>query len=181
MTKLAPLVAWLLLGAPAVQDAATTPPQFSDYPALGPYSGPPGVPRLRNRVDQRYRNVVEEALKNAPDFASEYKLAKFQIGNGPLGVLLVDVKSGLIFHLPPQVGLFLLNTGCLARYKLWQKPASEEADDSNALTYSLRSELLIVRRCVARGVEKSYFRWHNQKWTLLARSLSPPPPPQPVP
>jgi len=181
MTKLAPLVASLLLGVPAGQEAATNPPHFTDYPAPVPYSGPAGTPRFRNKVDQRYRNVVEEALKNAPDFASEYKLAKFQIGNGPPGVLLVDVRSGLIFHLPPQVGLFLSNTECLSRYKLWEKPAPEEDDDSLALAYSPRSELLIVRRCVESGVEKSYFRWHHQKWTLMNRILLPPPPPPPVP
>lgn len=49
------------------------------------------------------------------------------------------------------------------------------------LSFLPGSEILIVRRCTNAGMEKTYFRWHGNRWSVLKREALPPPPPLPVP
>ena len=165
----------------------TAAPRFSDYPVPNAFQGPIATPKVSRKSDEIYQTVLTEAMKTGPNFAARYVLARFQYGNGPLGAVVVDAKSGSVFHLPPQVlreDFFIYDTDCLALNKKWRTSAAEEDDDASPLSFLPSSELLIVRRCLAgtqmRGVEKSYFRWHGNRWTLLKRAVLPPAPPLPV-
>jgi hypothetical protein len=165
----------------------TTAPRFSDYPASSALHGSIAAPKFNRKSDEGYQTALTEAMKTGPNFAAHYVLAKFQYGNGPVGAMVVDARSGSVFHLPPQViqeDFFIYDTDCLALTKKWCASAAEEDDDASALSFLPSSELLIVRRCLAgtevNGVEKSYFRWHGNRWTLLKRAVLPPPPPLPV-
>ena len=165
----------------------TAAPRFSDYPAPIAFQGPIATPKFRRMADERYQTLLTEAMKTGPNFAARYVLAKFQYGSGPVGAVVVDARSGSVFHLPPQIvheDFFIYDTDCLALNKKWRTSEAEEDDDASALSFLPSSELLIVRRCLAgtqtRGVEKSYFRWHGSRWTFLKRAVLPPPPPLPV-
>jgi hypothetical protein len=171
----------------AVGASGKATPRFSDYPAPGAFQGPIATPKFSRKSDEEYQTVLRGTMKKGPNFAARYVLARFRYGNGPVGAVVVDAKSGSVFHLPPQVlreDFFIYDTDCLALNKKWRTSAAEEDDDASALSFMPNSELLIVRRCVdtnqMRGVEKSYFRWHGSRWTLLKRALLAPPPPLPV-
>ncbi|HYL73594.1 MAG TPA: hypothetical protein VEU96_05285 [Bryobacteraceae bacterium] len=157
--------------------------RFSDYPASELYKGPVASVRFREKSDRRFQALIQDAIKAGPNFAGQYRLVRFQTGNGPIKVVLVDMKSGLVFHLPSDVvqdGLYIYDAPCLELYKKWQKILSQEDDDYLPLSYSPTSELLVVRRCIHSWAEESYLRWHNQKWTLIERVSLAPVPPVPV-
>ena len=127
-----------------------------------------------------------KTLTALPNFAGQFRIVSFRIGDGPTGAFLFDAKTGAISRLPSNVvreDFFIYDTDCLDLYRKWQNAATGEQDDSVPLSFSASSELLIVRRCrMARSsvaaVEKSYYRWHGWKWYLLRRVSLPPPPPR---
>jgi hypothetical protein len=153
------------------------------------YHGPIASPKFSRKDDDLYRTILQDAIRKGPNFAGHFELVKFQLGNGPVGAVIVDAKSGSVFHLPSQVvreDFFIYDTDCLALNKKWRTSAAEEDDDASALSFLPGSELLIVKRCigsgnVVRGMEKSYFRWHGKRWIVVKRVLLPPPTPLPVP
>jgi hypothetical protein len=158
-------------------------PRFADLPASGTYHGTIAVPIIKRRSDEQQRALIERAARQEPNFAGHYILAKFQMGDGPIGALVVDAKSGSVFHLPSQVvreDFFVYDTGCLALYEKWRSSAAEEDDDASVLSFLAGSEMLIVRHCTTTGVEKTYLRWHGNHWSVLQRVILPPPPPVPV-
>lgn len=108
---------------PQRNSAVTSAPRFSDLPASSPYDGPIAVPKIKRRSDEQRKTLIERAVKQGPNFAGHYILAKFQIGDGPIGAVVVDAKSGSVFHLPSQVvkeDFFIYNTDCLALYGKWR-------------------------------------------------------------
>ncbi len=152
--------------------------QFKDYPASPPFQGAFALPKSGKIVDSSLRKTIGEAARRGPNFAGHYALVKFQIGDGPIGALVVDAKSGKVFRLPQQVtreDFLIHDTGCLDRFAALSLPG-----EASPLSFELESELLIVSRCIPAGVERSYFRWRRNQWTLLQRVTSPPPPPPPV-
>jgi hypothetical protein len=96
---------------------------------------------------------------------------------------LPDVQSGRVFRLPREVAredFYIYDTDCLRLYRRWQRGEQGALDDSVPISFITLSELLIIRRCVVGGTEKSYYRWHGRKWHLLKRVVVGPPPPEPV-
>lgn len=145
--------------------------------ASAPFRGAFAVPKSSRIVDSSLRKTIEEAVQRGSNFAGHYSLVQFQIGEGPIGVLVVDAKSGSIFKLPQELvreDYFLYDTGCLDLFK-----ATNLAREASPLSFQPDSELLIVRRCVPGGVEKSYLRWHRNRWNLIQRLSLPSPPPRP--
>jgi hypothetical protein len=168
---------------PRQNQMSSATPRFSDIPASSQYHGPIAAPLVKRKSDEQQRALIERAVKQGPNFAGHYVLAKFQMGDGPIGAVVVDAKSGSVFHLPSQVvreDFFIYDTDCLALYRRWHSSAAEEDDDASVLSFLPGSEMLIVRRCTTSGVEKTYFRWHGNQWSLLHRAAVPPPPPLPV-
>lgn len=77
--------------------------RFSDFPEAALYDGPIASPKLGRAADEPYRTVISAAVKNGPNFAARYVLATFHYGDGPVGAVVVDARSGLVFHLPSKV------------------------------------------------------------------------------
>ena len=174
-----PEVAW---------DQSGTGPAFSDFPVAEMYNGPIAKPSLQSRSDEEFLKSVLRAEVGPPNFAGQYRIVRFRIGDGPVGAVLFDVRTGVVSGLPAGIvgaGHFLYDTDCLPWFRWGRRHAVvEEQDDSLPLSFLPKSELLIARRCiVARGsvvgFERSYYRWHGRKWRLLKRMSSPPPPPIP--
>ena len=162
--------------------------RFSDCPVSDLFTGPVAKPTFNRKSDRQLRKVIQGGVKEGPNFAGHYVLVKFKIGEGPTGAVVVDAKSGSVFRLPSKVvreGFFVYDTECLALYNKWRSSAADEDDDGSPLSFQPGSELLIVRRCKCPGnvvivMEKSYFRWHRNRWTLLKSVTLPPAPPLPV-
>ena len=172
-----------ILGAEPKKATRSATPRFADLPASNLYHGAIAVPKIKRSSDEQQKALIQRAAKQERNFAGHYILAKFQMGDGPIGAIVVDAKSGSVFHLPSQVvseDFFIYDTACLALYKKWRSSAEEENDDASALSFLPGSEMLIVRHCTTTGVEKTYFRWRGTHWSLLQRVLLPPPPPLPV-
>lgn len=153
------------------------PSSFEDHPASEPFRGIPGRLKPGSISDPGLQRTVAEAVQHGPNFAGRYSLVKFQIGDGPIGAMVVDVRSGAVFRLPQQVAredYFIRDTGCLDRFTAVNLPG-----EASPLSFRLESDLLIVRRCIPTGIERSYFRWHRNQWTLLQRVTNSPPPPLP--
>src|SRR4029077_18091174 len=115
--------------------------------------------RFKEKSDKRYKELIEDAMKAGPNFAAKYRLVRFRTGNGPIKVVVVDMKSGIVFRLPSDVvqdGLHLYDAPCLERYKTWQKGVGDGEHDFLPLSYSPASELLVVTRCIHSRAEESY-------------------------
>jgi len=156
---------------------------FSNYPAGALYTGPVPPLRFKEKSDKSFKALIEDAMKAGPNFAGKYRLVRFRTGNGPIKVVVVDMKSGMVFRLPPDVvedGLYIYDAPCLELYKRWQKGFADGEGDFLPLSYSPASELLVVKRCNYSRAEESYFRLHNSKWDFIERVSRPPPPPIPV-
>jgi hypothetical protein len=156
---------------------------FSDYPAVALHMGPTARLRFSQQSDERYRTLVQRAIGTGTNFAGHYTLVRFRIGKGPIGVLVVDLTSGMVFRLPSdtvQDGLYLYDA-CLERYRVNQQVVAGDQSDSFALAYRPDSELMIVMSCTDFTVARSYYWWHDQKWKLIERTNPRPPPPAPVP
>src|SRR5437762_981251 len=98
-------------------------PRFADFGVTDVYHGPIASPTFSRIDDERYRRILEDSMKLGPTFAARYVLVQFQIGSGPVGAVIVDVKSGSVFHLPRQVvreDFFIYDTECLALKKKWR-------------------------------------------------------------
>ena len=165
-------------GTPAI-----TGPLFSDFPVRTFYTGFTANPRFKSHSEEDYLSPLLRVTDYAPNFSGQFRLIKFQIGSGPIGALLVDSKTGSVYHLPPEAvkdKFFIHGTACLPalRDSPWAKANYEEEDAWAALSFRVDSELLVVRQCrVDRsGVDLSYYRWHGRKWHLLKRAVGPPPP-----
>jgi hypothetical protein len=189
----AAIVLYAVLPAVASEQPATrtqVAPLFSDFPVSKLYSGPTASPKLQNASNERYLRRTLSTATAGPNFSGQFRLVRFQTGNGPIGAALVDSETGSVFRLPHEIvrdDFFIHDTDCLSLYRKWQRPdVTDEQDDSVPLSFKATSELLIVRQCrvamgSVHGVEKSYYRWHGRKWHLLKRISLPPPPPAPVP
>jgi hypothetical protein len=177
-----------LSSAGLAQTPATTRPdglRFSAFPVREMYSGPSAVPRFKNASERDYLGPVLGHIAAAPNFARRFRLVQFRMGSGPIGAVVVDSKTGAVFHLPLDVvrdDFFIHDTDCLSRYHGMQLGDRRDEDEYAApLSFKTRSELLIVRQCRYDGtavteVKWSYYRWHGGKWDLLARTLAAPPP-----
>jgi len=163
-------------------------PSFGDFPVARLYTGPIATAKFKNASDEKRLGAVLRTVRAEPNFAGHWRIMQFRTGDGPLGAVLLDARSGDVFRLPQEIvglGFYIPNTDCLASIRRWQHPASVEEDDSLPLAFTSASELLIVRRCIVRGapvvgMERNYYRWHRRKWCLLERVSLGPPPPEPV-
>jgi hypothetical protein len=156
--------------------------RFADYPATTLYKGPAASLRFSEKSDERYRPLVQQVIEYGVNFAGQYRVVKFRTGNGPIGVLIADLKSGIVSRLPRETvqdGIYLYDA-CLKPYGEGKKELMDDHYDSFALTYGPGSELLIVMSCTGFSVEKSYFRRHDERWELIKRGYIAPPPPAPV-
>lgn len=173
-------------GQPAPDDQRRS-PSFSEY-RVAVYSGPIATAKPESVSDEMRLRSVLSTVNAEPNFAGRYRIVQFRMGDGPLGVVLVDAQSGRVFRLPRDVvgrDFYVPNTDCLALNRRWQHPATAEEDDSAPLSFTTTSELLIIRQCVlfgasVRGMRKDYYRWHGRKWHLVQHVSLPPPPPAPV-
>jgi hypothetical protein len=188
MVLTAVVIGWLSLvpgvaaEQPATAAGTSVGPHFSDFPVARLYRGPTADPKFKNRSEEEFLGPLLRGAGSAPNFAGQFRLVQFRIGDGPIGAVVVEVKTGSVFHLPHEVvcdDFFIRDTNCLSRYRGMQRP--EEQSDSAPLSFQVGSELLIINRCRVAGsavtaVERSYYRLHGWKWRLLKRaSLAPPP------
>jgi hypothetical protein len=181
-----PVIAWQQSG---IVTGSARGPVFSDFPAPESYSGPIARPKFQTKADEKYLGSALKTLTARPNFAGQFRIVSFRMGDGPTGAFLFDAKTGTISRLPSNVvreDFFIYDTDCLGLYRKWQDASTAEQDDSVPFSFNASSELLIVRRCVVAKtsvaeVERSYYRWHGRKWHLLRRVSLPPPPPLPVP
>jgi len=157
-------------------------PLFSGFPVREVYTGPLATPKPKSASDREHLQALLGGATLAPNFAGHFRIVQFRTGSGPIGALLVDAKSGSVFHLPREIvrdGLFIDGADCLPSLRglPWARLGDEE-DPSTQLSFKTDSELLIVRQCRVdgRAVDRSYYRWHGREWHLVKRFASPPPP-----
>jgi hypothetical protein len=176
-------------GQSGITQHAQSGPVFADFPVNSVYSGPFAKPKFQTKADQEMLRTVLWPGNVALNFAGQFAIVRFQMGNGPTGALLVDGGSGAVFRMPRGTvrdDYFIHDTDCLPLYRKWQRPdAGDEEDDSVPLSFKVTSELLILRQCrVVRGsvvgIDKNYYRWHGRKWHFVKRISMAPPPPVPV-
>jgi len=160
-------------------------PLFSEFPVRELYGGPSAAPKFKSATDKNYLGRLMGGTAPAPNFAGQFRVVQFRMGIGPLGVVLVDSKTGSVFRLPDELvrdDFFLHDTDCLSGYRRLQRPGvRDEEDDAAPLSFKAESELLIIRQCridrtAVTAVDWSYYRWHGRKWHFLKRLSSPPPP-----
>ncbi len=167
-------------------DARTSPkvrtvPLFSDFPVQKLYTGPVATPKLESASDKEHLQALLGRTPLTPNFAGQFTIVQFRTGSGPIGAVMVDSRSGSLFHLPREIvknGFFIDRTDCLPSLRgvLWAKLGDEE-DPSAPVSFKTDSELLVMRQCRAHGpVDRSYYRWHGRRWHLVKRLASPPPP-----
>lgn len=163
LVRVLPVIAWQWSGIITDPENA---PAFSGFPVAGLYSGPIAKPKFQTKAEEEYLGSALKTPAALPNFAGQFRIVSFRMGDGPVGALVFDAKSGAISRLPSNVvreGFFIYDTDCLHLFRKWQNAATDEHDDSVPLSFNARSELLIVRRCVVAktsvaAVEKSYYR-----------------------
>jgi hypothetical protein len=158
-------------------------PSFSSFPVRSLYSGPgPATLRFDSREDREYLKPLLTREVLTPNFAGQFRVVQFRTGTGPMGAVLVDSKTGKVFHLPYEIvggGLFAGSTDCLSGLR--RPGAGEREGSSRPFSFRLDSELMIVSQCRVSGgsvmaIDISYYRWHSRKWHLLQRNALAPPP-----
>ena len=146
-------------------------PSFTDYPVVLRYTGPIATVKFKNGSDKERLGGVLSTMTPEPNFAGKYRIVQFKMGEGPMGVVLVDARSGAVFRLPGEIvgrDLYIAHTDCLATIRRWQHPAPGEVDHSMPLSFTSTSELLIIRQCIlvrasVVGVRRDYYRWHGRR------------------
>jgi hypothetical protein len=160
-------------------------PLFTAFPARTLYSGPTATPRFKSIAERDYLAPLLGGVALTPNFAGQFKVAQFRMGDGPIGAVVIDSKNGSVLRLPKDVvrdDFFIHNTDCLSAYRVLHRSETvDEQDDSAPLSFKGDSELLIIRQCRMDGravtaVERRYYHWHGQMWRLVQRlSVAPPP------
>ena len=151
-------------------------PRFEDYPVATIYHGPISPPKL-SQQEELYQKAIAEGIQNGVNFAGKYIVIQFKIGNGPLGVILVDARTGNVAMLPKEVagdGHFVANTSCLAFNEA--KPYLDP-QDNQVLSFRVDSELVIIRQCTDTGFVRRFYHLTKGKWSFVMRLVPPPPPP----
>lgn len=182
----AALVAWLAFPditteQPAPATRTTRFPHFSDFQVPQLYSGPIASPKFERAYDEHYVGHLLSRTSDGPNFSGQFRIVEFRTGNGPLGAIVIDSKTGSIYRLPHEIVMddfFIHGTECLPALRGLQWAKLNDDDDATApLSFKATSELLVVRQCrVDRAVVVSYFRWHGRKWHFLKHGILPPPP-----
>jgi hypothetical protein len=159
-------------------------PLFTAFPARTLYSGSTAKPRFKTISDRDYLAPLLAGIALTPNFAGQFRLVQFRMGQGPIGAVVIDSKNGSVFRLPNDIvrdDFFIHNTDCLSAYRWLHRPETAAEEDGSApLSFKGDSELLIVRQCRTDGravtaVERSYYRWHGQRWRLVQRLSAAPP------
>ena len=160
-------------GAPGI-------PLFSDFPVSRMYVGPIATPKFKSAAEKEYIEPLVGHTSLEPNFAGQFRIVQFRIGSGPIGAVMVDSKTGSVFHLPHEVAkddFLVRDTECLAllRGLPWAK-AGDKEDAAAPLSFKTESELLGVKQCRPSAVDRIYYRWHGRRWHFVTRFASPPPP-----
>jgi hypothetical protein len=151
-------------------------PRFEDYPVASVYRGPISPPNLTKQAEM-YRKVIADGIRHGVNFAGSYVVVRFSIGDGPLGVILVDALSGNVLKLPKAVvgdSYFVAATSCLA---LNEGRSYLDQEDTQVLSFRVDSELMTIRQCTHTGWAKRFYHLSKGKWHFITRLVPPPPPP----
>jgi hypothetical protein len=142
-------------------------PRFEQYPAAS-YTGRNAAPDLRTEPrSRRYRTVLNEWSKEAPNFAGHYILATWGCGTGCAQIAIIDARTGKIFH---PAGLQVNSIANVDDQLLTGGGTSRLSNDFGALQYRVESRLLVVIGAPNddlnnRGI--SYFVWENDRLRRL--------------
>ncbi|MRV76001.1 hypothetical protein GJ700_30235 [Duganella sp. FT92W] len=139
-------------------------PRFASYP-VPVYTGANAAPKLN--ADDRtrmYRTRIREWSREKPNFAGHYILATWGCGAECVQITIIDAMTGTVFH-PDGVTLNAANNIEDALFD--GKPRWPNA---GSLKFKPDSQLLILfgmpeEDSKRRGI--SYYRWHNNKLSLL--------------
>lgn len=119
----------------AVSGSAESPavPQFKDYPADAPYTGPNKPLLLDSEFARLYRTRLREAIvQGKPDFAGRYIVTRWGCGSGGCNVgAVIDASTGRATPMPGAL---------MSVYPL--KPQFEK-EDGQELIYRKSSRLLV--------------------------------------
>src|SRR5262245_48196857 len=114
-------------------------PLFTSFPAGTPYRGPTATPSFKSTSDKDYLAPLLGGVPLTPNFAGQFRIVQFRMGDGPIGAVVIDSKNGSVFHLPNEVmrdDFFIHNTDCLSAYRgLDGSKTGDEQDDSAPLSF----------------------------------------------
>lgn len=166
-------------GQPAPATRTMLFPHFSDFQVPKLYTGPIANPKFNRVSDEQIIGHLLGSTADGPNFSGQFRIIQFKIGNGPLGAIVVDSKTGSIYRLPPEIvldGFFIHRTDCLPALRGLQWAKLNDEDDASApLSFKATSELLVVRQCrIDQTTVVRYYRWHGRKWHFLQSGILPP-------
>lgn len=135
-------------------------PQFETYPPIRSFEGKPARPRFATLGQRQFRTIIEDAVKQGPNFAGHFRLVEWGCGTGCLSIAVVDVASGLVYDGP---------FGRLPRGSIYLGPPPDP--DTTGLSFRPESRLLIAAGCPNWDkCGEYYYDWTGNRFKLILRT-----------
>jgi len=138
-----------LLGMVAV---AAEPPQFKDYPVTNVFRGTPAAPVLSNGNARKFRTQLRNSVKDGPNFAGHYTVARWGCGAGCVVVAVMDAISGQVWFAPFEVEDGRLEGGTYCNH---------------GTDFEIDSDLFMAQGNVNGRTGTHYFRWRQSKFSQV--------------
>jgi hypothetical protein len=145
-------------------------PSYAAYPA-SPYVGPNAKLQIADDPEAwRYRTRLREWSRAKVNFAGHYILATWGCGTGCVQIMIIDAKSGRVFH-PKGIRT---NVSVNVHDELLRGGASWHGEGS--VQFEPDSELLVLigspeEEIARRGI--SYYVWHDDQLRLIRHVAKP--------
>ena len=129
-----------------------SPPAFESFPVAAQQPFRAVKPDVAHGKAHRYRTILRQAAAEGPDFAGEYKVARWGCGTCCSEFAIINLRTGVVYFPPFYVAC---------------EYSTESKGDPIALEYRADSRLLAVtgaRNEVGGGVH--YYVWNGKRLRL---------------
>jgi hypothetical protein len=135
-------------------------PRFEDYPSGKVFRGTPARPRFSTGGQRMFQTVIQDAVRQGPNFAGRFTLAEWGCGTGCVSVAVVEATTGVVYEGP---------FGRLPRGSIYLGPPPDP--ELTGLFFRRDSRLLVASGCPNRENCGTYYcEWLGNRFRLIMRT-----------